>query len=444
MRSPHPPIVLLAGGALEGRSGAYNRQTRCIEVSAALAWSAALGDAEASWLLVAVLIEEFGHYLDDWLREGAGDAQLDEGARFGWAMVNLDMYRKTGSEFAVLVDGAGTEYPISVDFSRLRSELTTVFDEEARRSDERDAVREYFGPAPSAERLRAGAQLAMSLSAIERVDKMNAIGAPFGMPAGAWPTGQSRVFVGGDVRIAALLRQLCNEPACRAAAVNLDRAQRHTSMDPYLVLTTAARENASSVTSLSNTMINTCWEGGLDFLWTNKNKLGLPRSVTDKWAAAPPMINPETGNEVHPGLIPAKDQVLGYAVQTKLSFTNWEKYVKRALGDPRGQVALSTLTEEARSVWHAYAFVSPAGRQFDPLTGPQHGQKFGVNSAFGYLADKASRSAREIDLNEIVSDSSLEQTDYVRIAKARAIEAAFISHYVSLAAASSTGSAAAP
>jgi hypothetical protein len=70
----------------------------------------------------------------------------------------------------------------------------------------------------------------------------------------------------------------------------------------------------------------------------------------------------------------------------------------------------------------------------DPTVGPKRGQSFGVKSAFSYFVDKAARAGREVDLNEIVSDPELDHTDYVRIAKARAVEAAFISHYVTLAA----------
>ncbi len=439
---PHPAVVLLPASGLKAHPGAYNRQEKRIEIAEDLVSCAAAGQSDAVWLLLAVLIEEFGHYLDDWLREGQGDSKLDEGARFGYALVNLEVPRDTPAEFAVYTDPVGAEFPIEANWSQLHDNLDHLFDEEAQRSDEMDSKREYFGPAPAADRLRAGAQLAMLGTPADRVATMSALAPRFGIPHGAWTTGQSRLFVGGDVRIAALLRRLASEKASKAAAVNLSRAERHTGMDPYLVLTTAARENESSVTAQGSNMIDTWREGGLDFLWKNRSRLGLPVSVTKNWKPVTPFKSPETGNIVEPGLVPARDQVLGYAAQTRLSFSTFERHVRSTLGDALGGAAIAALAVDARAVWQAYAFLAPGGTPFEQAAGIQHGQKFGVKSAFGYLLDKASRAGRAVDLNEVIYDSAIDGTDYVRIAKARAAEAAFIADYVNTAATSSATGAA--
>jgi hypothetical protein len=108
-----------------------------------------------------------------------------------------------------------------------------------------------------------------------------------------------------------------------------------------------------------------------------------------------------------------------------LNFRNFQEHVKKEVGGAAGQALFDSLSKEAKAVWQAYAFVAHGGTPFDAKQGPHHGQKFGVNSAFGYLRHLAFEAGITFDMNAILTTPSLHHTDYVKIAKARAMEAAF-------------------
>jgi hypothetical protein len=118
--------------------------------------------------------------------------------------------------------------------------------------------------------------------------------------------------------------------------------------------------------------------------------------------------------------------VLAYAAQTQSSYNGFEKYVRKQLGDAAGEAALAGLSDDARLVWQAFAFLAPGGKKFNPAVGLQHGQKFGIRSAVGYLLDKANQEGRPIDLNEILTDVSLHGTHSISSAKVRAAETRFV------------------
>ncbi len=277
--------------------------------------------------------------------------------------------------------------------------------------------------------LQQASQAALDLKALGRRALMEAIAVRFGIPKGGFRNLRNGLYgKNRDVRLIGLIRTLANERQSVAATANLKRASDLVPEVPVsLVLITAAREHDSSVTTRSSRLVNTWYEGGLDFLWQNRNRLGLPSDITKHWRAATPFTSPETGNVVHPGLIPASDEILGYAAQTRLSFSDFETQMIELLGEANGKEALAALTDEARQVWEALAFVVPRGRKFDPSTVGQFTRRdFGVRSALGYLIDKAGKEGRDTSLNEILTDPSLNLSNHVKKAKVRAAEAAFV------------------
>jgi subtilisin family serine protease len=278
----------------------------------------------------------------------------------------------------------------------------------------------------TAAQLQAAAQSGLDLRRSGRRTLMESITPRLGIPASGHPPGQWNLYVQGDVRLFWLLRRLARPSSSRAAATNLNRAAALVpEVPPTLVLTTASREHHTSPFATGVRLVHTWNEGGLDFLWQNRKRLGLPTSVTKQWQEAPSFVSPETGNVVYPGLIPERDEFLAYAAQTRMSFAGFEGFVRRVLGDAQGDAALAGLSQEARLVWRAYAFLAPGGVVFDSRVPSQHGQRFGVRTAFGYLLHTATRSGGKVDLNQILTDKSLHRTEWVRQAKTRVAEAAF-------------------
>ena len=283
----------------------------------------------------------------------------------------------------------------------------------------------------SASEIRAAAQHGIDLKTAGRLTLMRQIGARFGIPKRHFRRGKRGLITNGDVRLIGLLQVLANVKASRAAAANLKRLNQFVKdIRPALAVATASRENSKAVTAQGSEMIETWHEGGLDFLGKNLgrnwNRLGLPRSIIRHWRAAPPFRSPETRNIVHPAWIPARDQLLAYAAQTRESFNGFQDLVRRQLGQAMGDKALADMTDDARLLWQAYAFRAPGGNEFDPRVGPKHGKHFGAKTALGYLVHRAKEEKREIDLNAILTDSSFNRTFYVRSAKERVAEAIFL------------------
>ncbi len=293
----------------------------------------------------------------------------------------------------------------------------------------------------SALRIRTAAQAGRDLGREGRIALMQTIGARFGVPPEGFPTGQSRIYVDGDIRFEGLLRRLSRPGPSRAASANLRRTAQLVEINILLVLTTTAREYDPAVTARGSDKKDSFRWGGLDFLDTVKNHLGLPKSIVDNWKTVTPYESVETHNLVYPSKIPVRDQILGYAAVTRLNFNKFQTHVEKEIGQAQGQSLFAALGKDAKTVWQAYAFVAPGGTPFDPKQGPHHGQHFGVNSAFGYLRHLASEAGVPFDLNAILTTPSLHHTDYIKIAKARAMEAAFFEQLLEQASATVSGTA---
>ncbi|MCG5052951.1 MAG: hypothetical protein KA712_08320 [Myxococcales bacterium] len=126
------PAIELAGGA----SGSYDNETRTVYLDPALVNAAADGDNESAWLLLRVLIHEFGHHIDNVLRqdlekEATGtpaaktDAEGEEGVRFTYALLNL---RYDGREEASIgiYTRRGASRDVKVKFKELNQALKAL------------------------------------------------------------------------------------------------------------------------------------------------------------------------------------------------------------------------------------------------------------------------------------------------------------------------------
>lgn len=293
----------------------------------------------------------------------------------------------------------------------------------------------------SAADLQSAAQAAEALGAKGRIALMQQIGARFGIPKAGY-RGQSRLYEGNgerdspkserDVRVfnSGLLKSFAKDPT--TAAENLQSATRVSDISTVLGANISQRERFNSVTDTRSSILYT-FGGGLDYLGDDihaiSQSLGGP---TTSWEAGKTFLNPETKHEFHPGLIPYKDQVLAYTASTQLHFEEFKGYVKKQLGDEAGAKALAGLSEEARAVWQAFAFVSHGGTSFEnDKTARIAPINFGIHTAVGYLMDQAKRQGGPVNLNAILTDQKLaHRSEFLRGAKHRAAEAAFVEHFL--------------
>jgi hypothetical protein len=265
-----------------------------------------------------------------------------------------------------------------------------------------------------------------------RATLMNEIGHLLGIPPGGWNHGQARLWEGKDIRLVWLLRRLAYKSVAERVATNLSRVGDLVPGDLWLAVVTAAREHgADTVTDLSMDRIETWHEGGLDFLFDNRHQLGLPQSITGppNWTERKPFISHETGNPVHPAIIPARDQLLAYAAQIRLSYNrDFQKQAASALGRNAG-ASLVQMSRITRLVWRAYAFLLPGGGNYNPRSSvaAQSGRHFGIRTALLFLAHQASRSSSDrVDLNRIIGVPDFNQVEAIRSAKIRVAETLYL------------------
>lgn len=280
---------------------------------------------------------------------------------------------------------------------------------------------------PTSRELQAIGAHASIASVSHRAALMNAIGRILGIPQSGWNHGQSRLFEHGDIRLIWLLRRLAGRTAAERIATNLSRAMQVAAGDIMLTVVTAAREHGSSLTDLSMTPIETWHQGGLDFLGAEMKRLGLPRSVTEAWRRRT-FISRETGHQVQPAVIPARDQVLAYAAQLRASYAhNFRAHVAAVLG-PASGASIARASRVAALVWKTYSFLAPGGADYDPKrsVAAQSGQPFGSRTALTFLAHRAAANREDLDLDGILTVPDLNHVEWVRSAKVRVAEALFL------------------
>ncbi len=141
-----PPIRILES-LPQDRLAAFNKNDVVIEVVRSLLEEAEKDNDQAT-LLFAALIEEFGHFVDHDLRNRlstvGGDAQLDEGARFGYALVNMQWKSRESATIARYLR-KGQEVEIVFQWRGFNRVLNRAFSAEEQRSDDMTEAREFFG-----------------------------------------------------------------------------------------------------------------------------------------------------------------------------------------------------------------------------------------------------------------------------------------------------------
>lgn len=281
---------------------------------------------------------------------------------------------------------------------------------------------------PSAKEVQTMGVLGLELERAGRVALIDQVGATLAIPHGGWH-GQARLFDGDDIRLRWLFARLRKEHEANLIADNLARCGRYVHVSLMLVLVSAAREADRSLTAHGDAAIDTFNQGGLDFLWAEKKRLGLPHAITDRWERGKFGISPESGHPVQPAKIPAHDQLLAYAAQIGASFRlNFHASLKKEFGDD-AEAALAGASRTALLVWQAYSFLSPGGGPYDPKRKlrEQLGMKFGHRSALSLYAYKAREEGRKPSLEDIVTDRTLlVHLEWFHSAKTRAAEALFM------------------
>jgi len=283
-------------------------------------------------------------------------------------------------------------------------------------------------PAPTAREVKAMGQIAMGIGRGGRTALMNQICGVLNMPPGGWSIGQSHLFENGDIRLTVLLGTFSNDRVAKAVAQNLQRAAGVTQANVMLAAVTAAREHSGALTATGRRLIDSFHEGGLDFLADQKDRLGLPESITRAWKPIVPFVNPESMHMVHPARIPVGDQTVIYAAQVAASYRlSFMKCLREEVGDD-APAAVARASRSAILVWQAYAFLAPGGRRFEPAKdlAEQLGQGFGIRSALGFVAYRANDSGSKTDLDLVVKEGGLNRSAWVRSAKTRAAETLFL------------------
>lgn len=280
--------------------------------------------------------------------------------------------------------------------------------------------------APDAREVQALGAHGATASIAHRRELMNRVGSILGIPGGGWGHGQSQLFERGDIRLVWLLRRLAVKSAAQRVAKNLQRVVALSGAETMLTVATTAREHSSALTDVSSRRIDSWREGGLDFLWAERDRLGLPKSITGGWTRVDPFRSGETNNYVHPAYIPACDQMLAYAAQIRSSFqrTVLSHLSETGGSSTRAQVALAS--RPALLVWKAYSFLAPGGAPYDPkrTIAGQSGQKFGCRSAIQALTHL--RGTGSLVPDDILRVPELNSVEWVRSAKIRAAEALFL------------------
>lgn len=143
-----PEIEVLSKGLNRGKMAAYNRKTKKIEVKESIVRQAVEGEGEekeeALAKLLQFLLEEYGHFLDDVLRNQfssvQGDAKKDEGAVYSYYFTNYKITDPEINYATAKIDGAEIQLIVKLE------EIVQSYKEEKERieADYQDREREYF------------------------------------------------------------------------------------------------------------------------------------------------------------------------------------------------------------------------------------------------------------------------------------------------------------
>jgi hypothetical protein len=292
------------------------------------------------------------------------------------------------------------------------------------------------GQAPTADQVKAMGVLGLAFGRTDRIAAVNDIGVNLTIPNGGWPGAQAQLIEKGDARLGGVFAIMSRESAGQAIASHLGDAAHSTKANVMLTFVTSQREHASSISAMGTNMIESFSQGGMDHLWTWKNHLGLPKSMTKEWKRVEPYPNPDAhpkpgkvAPNVHPAYIPARDQVVAYGATIAKHYAEFKGHVNEWLRADAG-AALANMSRIGEIVWQGYAFLAHGGNVFDPKKPlrSQISQHFGMKTALGYIihAARSKDPAAAVDLNQVFLDAELNHSAWVQSAKVRAVETLFL------------------
>ncbi|HEY6559851.1 MAG TPA: HET-C-related protein [Polyangiaceae bacterium] len=143
---PMPPIDVVSSLGGDNVAG-YDRASRRIKVVRQFIKDAEQ-EPDTAALLAAALIEEYGHFVDDDLRNRlskvGGDAALDEGALFGYSLINMGWDLTDNAPFARYLRDA-EDVELRVHWQTYKGLLDQALGPEEQRSDDMADAIEFFG-----------------------------------------------------------------------------------------------------------------------------------------------------------------------------------------------------------------------------------------------------------------------------------------------------------
>lgn len=143
------PEIVVDASKLKGHQAAYNRSDKKIYLDEQVINKALNNQDETKLKLLTILIEEFGHYIDDRLRNEysdkiGGDAKNDEGAVFAYQIGHQNIFASDLINVAKIQSVKFTG-DLTIDISQLRSEYLSYVDQYEQQSDEQFGNYEFFG-----------------------------------------------------------------------------------------------------------------------------------------------------------------------------------------------------------------------------------------------------------------------------------------------------------
>jgi len=141
------PEIIVVHGEISGTSAVYDKRNQTIYVSET-AIENAISDTDASWKLHIMLMEEFGHHIDNVLRteysDMGGDAYFDEGARYAFAIINYKFDIQSTLTYADYTGTLGGQ-SLTVEYPNASSAVKKYLSPSARYDQDSEVAIERFG-----------------------------------------------------------------------------------------------------------------------------------------------------------------------------------------------------------------------------------------------------------------------------------------------------------
>ncbi len=147
--SLEPPQIIVITDRIEGHLAAFNNKDKCIYVCEEIVEEAADGKEGADQKLITILVEEFGHFIDDRLRNHyqhkvGGDAQSDEGAIFAYQIAYHGLLDEDQHTYAA-AELDGKSVSLHLDMAESRTAFLQYANEYDQQDDAKSGEWEFFG-----------------------------------------------------------------------------------------------------------------------------------------------------------------------------------------------------------------------------------------------------------------------------------------------------------